>query len=798
MLTASRQSIDVSLPWNLAIRDSLCEAVVEAIFKLNKSSQRFTWPYFVISSATSAFFQPAMTRVQEILREAPLLETISGIMKAPREVFYVNPHKFSDSTGWPFTLSRHTADIYVSSKYPYWVADSILALNTRNLASEDFLEHLQAVTREEFDEFSSQSLQWHVELANALLPLLDESGLFNQVSKLCIVPLSDETWACADEKPLLYPKDVDLGSLNILKIEPVKFVDPAIEAQAERLELFRRLGIKEADSTQLCEIIQQFHSGNTLIPSLLTRYQLLSHALFLYQSSWAPAEDRPLDLWFETADGSFGKGSSLYVSYTGESPALLRVTEKLHKRFRVLHPDYYVVDDGHDATDEKTDNYDAQEYDTQHQLQPISDFIEYLINHCQLEMIPRLVTTEDFDQNEFRLSDEFKYLAEICPFSDLSEVLIDNWQHYSEWIEPDRSTRRNSRWQASRERLLQTIRETRLVVPDGRRLRLHETFLPRLDPLLDDTETFLPVLDVCYAEDETIRDRFARLGIRVKKDLQYYICCLKSMRSNSSAPSTRTLAYIYEQIRAYYDSDPRAIEYVYMDPCNDVDFFLTFRRSAFKEDELIFFQGKTGKRGAEHISVWMSLAECFRRNLDLDELYPRSQSLFSSLLDMDGLELDALIKHSSSINTSHSLKVILRILVKTSRAVGAMTEHGASMALKTLRSTPIFPITWDTRQPRFELATAEDERWFIADRAHLRDSFAGKVPLLALQPPDLDDLGGLLAAMDLKPRQLSSCVTTTTYPKGLTELRTSDTLLLNQRAPFFASLVIASSRLLAE
>lgn len=486
-------------------------------------------------------------------------------MKAPQEVFYVNPQKFSDSTGWPFTLSRHTADIYVSSKYPHWVAGSILALNTRNLASEDFLEHLHAILREEFDDFSSQPLQWHVELANALLPLLDEPGLFNQVSKLCIVPLSDEMWASADEKPLLYPKNIEIGSFDILK-----FVDPAVEAQAERLELFRRLGIKEADSTQLCEIIQQFHSATTLSPSFLTRSQLLSHALFLYQSSWAPTEGHPLDLWFETADGTFSKGSSLYVSYTGESPALLRVTGKLRNRFKVLHPDYYVADDGQDATDEKTENFDAQEYDTQHQLQPeLSDFIEYLINHCQLAMIPRLITTEDFDQNDFRLSDDFKYLAEICPFSDLAEVLLDNWQHYSEWIEPDRSTRRNSGWQASRERLLQAIRETRLVVPDGRHLRLHETFLPRLDPLLDDTETFLPVLDVCDAEDETTRDRLAHLGIMVKKDLQYYICCLKSMRSNSSAPSTRTLAYIYEQIRAYYDSDPRTIEYVYMDLYND-------------------------------------------------------------------------------------------------------------------------------------------------------------------------------------------------------------------------------------
>lgn len=219
-------------------------------------------------------------------------------------------------------------------------------------------------------------------------------------------------------------------------------------------------------------------------------------------------------------------------------------------------------------------------------------------------------------------------------------------------------------------------------------------------------------------------------------------------------------------------------------------------RLAFKEDELIFFEGKTEKRGAEHISAWMSLAECFRKNLDLDELYPRSKSLFSSLLDREGLELDDLIKHSSSITTSHSLTVIHRILANISRAVTAMTEHAASMALKPLRCKPIFPISWDTSQAQFELTSAEDERWFIADRSHLLDSFAGKVPLLAVQPPDLDVLGGLLAALDLKPRQLSSCVTTTTYPKGVTKLRTSDTLLLNERAPFFASLVIAPPKVL--
>lgn len=740
-----------------------------------------------------------MSRVQQILTDIPVLETVSGTMKAPREVFYVNSERFSDSTGWPFTLSPRNADIYVSAKYPHWVASSILALNTRKLASEDFLEHLQAVIREGFDEFSSQPLQWHVELANALLPLLDESGLFKQVLQLRIVPLSNGTWVSADEKPLLYPKDIDLGSFDILKIESVKFVDPAVEAQAGRIDLFQRLGIKKADSTQLCEIIQQLHSTTAMEPSVLTRSQLLSHAWFLYKSSWVPAKGRPLDLWFGAADGTYGKGSSLYVSSTGGSPALLRVTERLRKRFRKLHQDYFVTDNGHDGTDEKTDNCDLQENETQHHLQPkASGFIEYLVKHYQLAIIPRLVTTEDIDHNEFRLSDEFRYLAAVCSFSDLAEVLNENWQHYSEWIEPDRSTRRNSRWQASRIRLLKAIRETRFDVSDGRRLRLAETFLPRVDPLLDDTETCLPVLDVSNAQNETIRERLAHLGIMAKKDLNFYISCLKSMRSSTTTPNTRTLAYIYEQIRAYYDIAPHTIEYVYMYPYNDVDLFLIFCRLAFKQDELIFFKGKTGKRGAEHISAWMSLAECFRKNLDLDELYPRSKSLFSSLLDRGGLELDDLITHSSSITTSHSLAAIHRVLANMSRAVTAMTEHAASMALKPLRCKPIFPISWDTSQVQFELASAEDERWFIADRAHLHDSFAGKVPLLALQPPDLDVLAGLLAALDLEPRRLSSCVTTTTYPKGVTKLRTSDTLLLNQRAPFFASLVISLSKLVAK
>jgi hypothetical protein len=488
-------------------------------------------------------------------------------MKTPREVFYVDPKKFSDLSGRPFTLSRHTEDIYVSAKYPLWVADAILALDARNLTAKDFLDHLQTMINKNRQEFRSRSLQWHEELANALSSMLDEPDLRNQVQQLCIVPLSDGTWTSADKESLLWPKNIDFGGFDIQVIENMKFVDPAVEAQPSRLELFQRLGIKKADTTQLCEIIRKLHSKPSFRPASFTRSQLISHAMFLCQASWAPAGNQPLDLWFETANGKYSKGSTLYVPCTETSPALLRVTERLHQRFELLHRDYDLASDGHGAACQKIEICNAQQNDAQDRLRTgRSGFIEYLIKHCQLSMIPRLVTIEQSDHDEFRLSDEFKYLTHVCPFSDLVEVLMDNWQSYSAWIEPDVSALMSSKWRQSRERVIEAIRKTRLVVRDGRRLRLDETCLPALDPLLDDTDTFLPVLGISGARNETVRTRLAHLGVRVTKDLDFYIHCLKSMRSSSTTPSPRTLAYIYEQIRPHYDRHYRTIQYVQSNP----------------------------------------------------------------------------------------------------------------------------------------------------------------------------------------------------------------------------------------
>lgn len=529
---------------------------------MNQTSWRFTWPFLVDSSAASAFFEPAMNKVHETLSNTAVLQTVSGAMKSPRDVFYVDPQRFSDSTGRPFTLFSRTEDIYVSAEYPLFMAGHILRLNTRNLAGQDFLKHLQMIITEDPASFYSRSSEWHGELAHALLPLLDQPRLSKQVARLHIVPLADKTWTSAEEKPLLYPKDIDFGGFDIRTIESIKLVNPAAEVQPRRLQLFRALGIAPADSTQICRIIQEFHSVPTLRPSSLTTSHLISHAKFLYSSSWAPAKDRALDLWFETNNGTYGKGSRLYISCTEpqDSPALARVMQQLCTRYRVLHQDYHIADNAYDSAGEKIDNGDIQESHAQDHFQiGLSGFMRYLVKHCGLAAIPRLVTTDDFDYDTFRLSDEFTYLAEVCRSSDLVQVLMDNWNHYSEWIEPDLSRRRSPKWKVSREKLIRAVQNTSLVISDGSRVRLDEIVLSGLDPLLDDAETSLPVLDY-EAGDETIRSRLSLFGILAKKDLDYYIRCLKSMRSCNPEPQTRILAYIYGQIQAHYDSEPRRIE----------------------------------------------------------------------------------------------------------------------------------------------------------------------------------------------------------------------------------------------
>jgi len=82
------------------------------------------------------------------------------------------------------------------------------------------------------------------------------------------------------------------------------------------------------------------------------------------------------------------------------------------------------------------------------------------------------------------------------------------------------------------------------------------------------------------------------------------------------------------------------------------------------------------------------------------------------------------------------------------------------------------------------LEALSSDNWFIADRAHLRESFQGKLPLLAFTIKDLEDMKDLLHALRLDDHRLSARVETQCHPLGRISMHLAYTETLRARAIF--------------
>lgn len=465
LLTTSRLHIDTSLPWNQALRDGLAEALLQAVDSFNDCSLRYFWPFFISSGdRVSDFFEPAMTAILEKLRTRALLESSAKTLVNPSDLIYVDPERFVNVDGRPFTLCRRTATYYLSSNYPSWTIASIKSLGVRTLSDREFLEHLKTMISDDTSWFRSRPPQWHASLAKTLMSLMQHHELRGALLELPVIPLSSGEWASGSDqpKPILMSDKAQLADLSVSNALPI--VEAKASADRARRDLFLGLDIMPIETGQLCEYICEQHASISFRPYEWTKAQLIAHTRLLHESCWAPT-DNNIDLWFATSDGKRCKGSQLYIprDLTRSSTAA-RVLGRLLVRFPSIHPDYLT----------STTNGEDE-----------SDFLSYLTNRLQASQIPRLVTFDPTTKG-FQLSEDFKYLLTECSLADTIHVLHGNWRCYSEWLEPDASKDQPPEIAEMRNRLVREIGDTIVRTSHGP-LPLRDTFLPKLDKFIEDT-----------------------------------------------------------------------------------------------------------------------------------------------------------------------------------------------------------------------------------------------------------------------------------------------------------------------
>lgn len=479
----------------------------------------------------------------------------------PKQLTYVDPTVFAGSDGCPMTLSHSTESQYLSVAYPIWTIDILIDLGMTRLTRHEFLRDLAHMITEDPDGFHGRSAKWHEDLAAILLPQVDVPELKTAIRQLSIIPLLDGTWSNSEiphgrhaPEPAFWPSNIDLhGSEAKL---PLSVINSELLVGDQRRKLFERLGIITLDAQHICDGIIAAHTpdgpGSFSDPSRIGTLELISHALLLHRESWAPIFRQEPKLWLVSADGHRYRGSELYVMRDAKgSSQTSGVHEILEAMSPRLHGSYFRETD---SSNHSSDLFDG-DIDTS-----AEDFLTYMTRTFRIATVPRLVEKVYPGRNacSFSLSREFRTLFHNHHASDIFQLILDNWKFYSRWIEFD-ELHRHCQCPNSRANLLNDIREAPSQAEHGLNAKILDTVLPDVDPFVQVDGLPLCVVNVLNYEDLAVRYRLQYLGVITRKGYAFYLKCLHALQKQQS-PSEQHIAYVYQQIQAYYAEGKDEIE----------------------------------------------------------------------------------------------------------------------------------------------------------------------------------------------------------------------------------------------
>ena len=184
----------------------------------------------------------------------------------------------------------------------------------------------------------------------------------------------------------------------------------------------------------------------------------------------------------------------------------------------------------------------------------------------------------------------------------------------------------------------------------------------------------------------------------------------------------------------------------------------------------------------------MNMEECISRGIVIESDYPSSSYLFRCLLSPRGDPIAPIVAAATLTTSSSKLEDISRLFRDVSKALKNVNTSKAAQLLRPLQNGSIFPITnGDGKHSYDDLLGVHNTSWFIADRPLIRESFHGKIPLLALPIEDLPMLEDLFRVLRLDNRMLSKLTTSRTHPKGRVTTHWAYTASLRAKSPFIKS-----------
>jgi len=179
------------------------------------------------------------------------------------------------------------------------------------------------------------------------------------------------------------------------------------------------------------------------------------------------------------------------------------------------------------------------------------------------------------------------------------------------------------------------------------------------------------------------------------------------------------------------------------------------------------------------------MKQCISRDITIESEYQSSSYLFRCLISPRGDPIAPVVATATLITSSTKLEDISRLFHDVSIALKGVNTSKAAQLLRPLRNESVFPVTNGLGKRGYDnLLDVHNTTWFIADRPLIRESFHGKLPLLALLIEDLSGLEDLFRVLRLDCRMLSKLTTSRTEPKGRVTMHWAYTASLRAKSPF--------------
>ncbi|OCK75076.1 hypothetical protein K432DRAFT_429647 [Lepidopterella palustris CBS 459.81] len=749
VLVTTREDIEPSAPWNEALRDAIPDAFAKAVAIFNNTKLRYSWPIFLSERILYPFEKMPM-KIKWKLEDLDILETENGQWAKPRDLVRV-PDKFWFD-GRPLIPSETARSKYLSVRYPEECNQTLAEFGVGKFDANRFVADLEAFITEKDKQwtvkdkqlvqmqkdfrsqdpdwmqkdFRSQSQEWHLRMAEICL----KNYIVWYIRDLKVIPVGDsdgdDEWTSANlgANTLFFPPDEE--DMIVPKMTGVRIVrrDALGCKETHRKNLLTQLGVEKFDESKICKIVQQAHSSN-LAPSSfekLSRADMVSHVLFLFKAGWT--NPGAVDVWVATESGDLQPSSAVYFS----------LFEINGHKFPVLHKDYL----------KRIEEREKQE---------LERWLEKQL-HISQASFPRLVTSLG---NDFELSQEMNLIIEYWSSAEFLELLKRHWHYYSRWLKNDAGKWETWTWRNSQEKVHDRVAQAVVECEDETRCPLNETILPSASLKEISRMADLQLLKLPESGSWSF---LKHLGVKLQADMDTWLRSLRSLKSATSdksfkAPSPETVSEIYSQIWQACGSDKDKWKST---------------RDIFEKQSLIYIPVEVSRKDS---AIWVPPSSC----IWIAPKYAYLKHVFSlSLVSSYGLNTDLF----KAIEVARVLTVeMLWFDMETEMSWGKqesaeLLDYVTGIFLEfnnyfkrdelteadvdSLSEQYIFPIRREAPRNTFDflINARSDREWFIADRRHFLDSFAGRVPLLAFTLEQIESSAPLLRRLNFNRRRLSN------------------------------------------